>query len=203
MKKAKIVYDEDDLMQSFRCGQEKAFTHLFDKYYKSLCYFANPITLDSQQAEDIVSECFFKLWANKENFDTLQNVKAFLYISCRNACINYLRNLKRRNTAQELYLSQLELSEENILYQIIEAEVLQALSDEIENLPDKCREVFKMLYIDNMKTDEIAAILGISVKTVRGHKARAIELLKTQLLKKGVSMALLLSFLFLIDQVRT
>lgn len=199
MKKAKVVYDEDDLMQSFRRGQEKAFTLVFDKYYKSLCYFANPITLDSQQAEDIVAECFFKLWVNKENFDTLHNIKAFLYISCRNACINYLRNLKRRNSAQELYLSQLELSEETILYQIIETEVLQALSDEIENLPDKCREVFKMLYIDNMKTDEIAAVLGISVKTVRGHKARAIELLKTQLLKKGVSMALVLSFLFLID----
>ena len=199
MKKATVVYDEDDLMQSFRGGKEKAFTLIFDKHYKSLCYFANPITQDAQQAEDIVSECFFKLWTNKESFETMQNIKAFLYISCRNACINHLRNLKRRNTSQELYLSQLENSEDSILYQIIETEVLQVLSEEIEALPSKCKEVFKLIYIDNKKTDEIAELLGISVKTVRGHKARAIELLKTQLLKKGVSKSVFIAFLFLID----
>jgi len=199
MKNATVI-DEDYLMGSFKNGQEKAFSKIFDLYYKSLCYFANPITQDSQQAEDIVSECFFKLWQARDSFSSLKKVKAFLYVSCRNACLNYLRNLKRRNAAQELYLSQFEMSEDIILYQIIETEVLSALSNEIEELPDKCKEVFKLIYMDNKKTDEIAELLGISVKTVRGHKARAIDLLKSQLLKKGVSPVILMAFLFLMDQ---
>lgn len=199
MKKATVIYDDEYLMKSFRGGEEKAFSFVFDMHYKSLCYFANPITQDVQQAEDIVSECFFKLWTRRDSFQTSQNIKAFLYISCRNACINHLRNLKRRNAAQELYLSQLELAEDTVLYQLIEAEVLQVLTEEIEALPAKCRDVFKMIYIDNKKTDEIALLLDISVKTVRGHKARAIELLRTEMLKKGISAAVVLAFLFLID----
>lgn len=199
MTKATSIDHDENLMRSFRRGEEKAFTIIFDRHYKSLCYFANPITQDVQQAEDIVSECFFKLWTKRSDFQTIQNIKAFLYISCRNACVNHLRNLKRRSVAQELYLSQLELAEETILYQIIESEVLQALSEEIEALPAKCKEVFKMIYMENKKTDEIAVLLDVSVKTVRGHKARAIELLRSQLLKKGVSTTVLLAFLFLID----
>ncbi|MFD2556268.1 RNA polymerase sigma factor [Sphingobacterium tabacisoli] len=191
--------DQEHLFESFKNGDEKSFAHIFDIHYRSLCYFATPITQDALQAEDIVADCMYKLWQQRATFKTLQNIKAFLYISCRNACLNHLRNLKRRNSAQELYLSQLESSEDTILYQIIETEVLSLLDDEIESLPEKCRAVFKLIYIDNKKTDEIAAILGISDKTVRGHKARAIELLKTQLLKKGVSSLILLAFLFLID----
>lgn len=199
MKKAKI-YDEQNVMESFRQGDEAAFAIFFDLHYKSLCYFAMPLTKDTQQAEDTVAECFFKLWELRTEFQTEQNIKAFLYISCRNACLNHLRNLKRRNAAQELYFSQLEAGEETILYQIIEMEVLHMLSCEIEELPTKCREVFKMIYIENKKTIEIANLLGISVKTVRGHKARAIDLLKSQLLKKGVSTVALLAFLFFIDR---
>lgn len=194
-----INYEEESLIVPFNTGEEKAFAYFFDLHYKSLCYFAMPITQDEQQAEDIVSDCLFKLWQNRGNFKTAQNIKAFLYISCRNACLNYLRNLKRRNSAQELYFAQLQYSEETILFQIIETEILSILSKEIEELPYKCKEVFKMIYFDNMSTDEIALLLNISVKTVRGHKARAIELLKTQLIKKGVSKVVMLAFLFLIE----
>lgn len=197
--KRKSGQDEVELMESFRNGEDKTLAYFFDLHYKALCYFAVRLTQDTEQAEDIVSECFLKLWRSRTEFQTAQNIKAFLYISCRNACLNHLKYLKRRNAAQELYFGQLQEGEDTILYQIIETEVLGILSKEIEELPDKCREVFKMIYVENKKTDEIAADLGISVKTVRGHKARAIELLKTQLLKKGMSAAVLLAFLLFTD----
>lgn len=198
--KRKSGQEEAELMESFRNGEDKVLAYFFDLHYKSLCYFAVRLTQDAEQAEDIVSECFLKLWRGRTEFQTAQNIKAFLYISCRNACLNHLKYLKRRNAAQELYFGQLQEGEDTILYQIIETEVLGILSKEIEELPDKCREVFKMIYVENKKTDEIAADLGISVKTVRGHKARAIELLKTQLLKKGMSAAVLLAFLLFTDK---
>jgi RNA polymerase sigma-70 factor (ECF subfamily) len=187
------------MIESLRKGDEQSFAYFFDLHYKSLCYFAFTITQDQQQGEDIVSECFLKLWNSRLDFYTPQKIKAFLYISCKNACLNYLRNNKRKNSKQQLYLQQLEHSEDSILYQIVETEVLAILSQEIEELPTKCREVFKLLYFQHKKTDEIAELLGISAKTVRGHKARAIELLKAQLLKKGLSVAVMLSVLFFLD----
>lgn len=197
--KTETESDDRHRMASFRNGEEKAFAYFFDLHYKSLCYFARAITQEQQQAEDLVSECMVKLWNHRQTFHTAHNIKAFLYITCKNACLNYLRNSKRLDGNKELYLSQLEIAEDNMLYQIIETEVLAILHREIEELPHKCRDVFKLIYMDNKNTEEIATQLGISVKTVRGHKARAIQLLKSQLLKKGLSAVVLLAIFFFLD----
>lgn len=198
---ANALTDKSYRMDEFRIGNDQALAFFFDLHYKSLCYFATRLVQSDSEAEDIVSDCFFKLWQHRENFKTEPNIKAFLYISCRNACLNYLKHLKRRNSAQQLYFNQLEEGEETILYQIIETEVLQILDAEIEALPEKCKKVFKLIYLEGKKTDEIAAALNLSVKTVRNHKARAIELLKTSFLKKGMSATLSLALLLFLHRL--
>jgi len=198
--KLKDKQEEQYQIEGFRSGNEQMLSYFFDLHYKSLCYFAGRLLQDEHQAKDIVSGCFVKLWERHADFETAQNIKAFLYISCRNACLDYLKHLKRKTAAQELYFNQLNGEEENILFQIIETEILEILSKEIELLPPKCKEVFKMIYFDGKKTDEIADQLGLSVQTIRNHKTKAIELLKNQLLKKGVSSAVYLAFVFFIDR---
>lgn len=175
--------------------------YFFDLHHKSLCYFANRLVKDDLQSEDIVAECFFKLWERREDFGTEQNVKAFLYISCRNACLNYLQHLKVKTSVQKVYLEQLEKGEDTILYQIIKTEILEIVSKEVDELPEKMRDIFKLLYFNGKKTDEIAAELNLSVQTVRNQKTKAIALLKTSLLKKGVSASFYLAFLFFIDNI--
>lgn len=175
--------------------------YFFDLHHKSLCYFANRLVKDDLQSEDIVAECFVKLWERREDFGTEQNVKAFLYISCRNACLNYLKHLKVKTTVQKVYLEQLEKGEDSILYQIIKTEVLEIVNKEVEELPEKMRDIFKLIYFNGKKTDEIAVELNLSVQTVRNQKTKAIALLKTSLLKKGVSASIYLAFLFFIDGI--
>nr|WP_226904951.1 RNA polymerase sigma-70 factor [Pedobacter schmidteae] len=191
-----VKHDEEYWMDGFRKGNNQALAHFFDFHYKPLSYFATRLVQDAMEAEDIVANCFVKLWKRHEQFETASNIKAFLYISCRNACLDFLKHLKRKTAAQEEYFKQLAESEENILYQIIEAEFLQLLNEEIQLLPDKCKEVFNLIYFEGKKTDEIAVQLNLSVKTVRNHKARAVALLKTAFLKdhmtEGLYLALLL-----------
>lgn len=191
--------DEAYWLNGFRNGDHQALSYFFDIHYKPLSYFATRLTLNEMEAEDIVANGFVKLWKRHQDFETANNIKAFLYISCRNACLDYLKHLKRKTAAQEAYFKQLEESEETILHQIIEAEFLQLLNAEIELLPEKCGEVFKLLYFDGKKTDEIAAELDLSVKTVRNHKARAVALLKTSFLKKGMEDGLYLAFLLFLN----
>ena len=186
-------------MEGFRNGNSQALSYFFDLHYKSLGYFATRLTQDTFEAEDIVANCFVKLWKKHNDFQTATNIKAFLYISCRNACLDHLKHLKRKTSAQEEYFRQLEESEESILFQIIEAEFLQLLNEEIELLPEKCREIFKMIYFEGKKTDEVAEELDLSVKTVRNQKARAVTLLKTAFLKKGMSDALWLALLLFLQ----
>lgn len=173
---------------------------LFKKHHQSLYYLATKLVQDTAQAEDIVANCFVKLWERRERFADAEKIKAFLFITCRNSCLNYLRDLKRKTAAQALYLQQLEVNSEEILYEIIDTEIVGLLAREIEELPDKCREVFKLLYIEGKKTDEVAQALQLNVQTVRNHKTRAVELLKAQFLKKGLSTALKLALLLYLDK---
>lgn len=187
-------------MDAFQNGDEKALVYFFKRYSKSLAYFTSQMLDDKAEADDIVSKCFLKLWQRHEHFKTAQNIKAFLYISCRNACLDYLASLKVRTAAQEKYISHLQDGEENILYDVIQTEVLDLVNKEIEELPEKMKVIFKMLYIDGKSTAEIALELGLSIQTVRNQKTKAITILKNSLLKKGVSNALLLAFLLFINK---
>lgn len=192
--------DELYWTEAFRNGNEQATAHFFDLHYKSLCYFSTRLVNDQLQAEDIVSDCFLKLWQRRQDFQTGQNIKAFLYISCRNGCMNYLQHLKVKTTVQQAYLKQLEQGEETILYDIIKTEVLGIVSREIDQLPEKMAEVFKLLYFEGKKTDEVAVALNLSVQTVRNQKTKAIDLLKTALLKRGISAAGYLAFLLFVEK---
>lgn len=191
---------EQDWIEAFQNGDEKALAHFFKLHSKSLAYFTNRMVSDQAEADDIVSKCFLKLWQKHENFKTPQNIKAFLYISCRNACLDYLASLKVRTVAQEKYITHLETGEDTILYDVIQTEVLDLVNKEIEELPDKMKVIFKMLYIDGKSTSEIAEELGLSIQTVRNQKTKAIAVIKNSLLKKGVSSALQLAFLLFIDK---
>ncbi|TCD01660.1 RNA polymerase sigma factor [Pedobacter psychroterrae] len=182
-------------IEEFQRGNESSLAYFFKEHHRSLCYFASKIVKDERQAEDIVADCFIKLWDRRETFENTDKIKAFLYIACRNNCLNYLRNEKRKTAAQELYLRQMDQHNDEIFYEIIDTEIVDILAREIESLPDKCREVFKLIYLGGKNTEEIAQELNLNVQTVRNHKSRAIELLKTQFLKKGLSATLQLFLL--------
>jgi RNA polymerase sigma-70 factor (family 1) len=183
--------DEHLWAESLRNGQHDALSHFFKLHHKALCFFANRMVQNQEEAEDIVSDCFLKVWKRRQDFETDTNIKSFLYISCRNACFDYLKHLKVKTFAQQNYFNHLTHSEDLILYTIMEAEFMEILSREIELLPEQCQKIFKLIYFQGKKTDEIAQELDLSVQTVRNHKSRAVELLKTAFLKRGMPTALL------------
>ncbi|WP_316822981.1 RNA polymerase sigma-70 factor [Pedobacter gandavensis] len=193
------IQDEVFRMSEFREGADSAFVYFFKRYHQSLAYYSFRLVQDVQEAEDIVAECFFKLWQRRLEFEREENIKAFLYVACRNACLDYLRHIKVRSIAQQRYFDQLLQAEETILYKIIKAEVLYELNLEIELLPENYRRVFRMIFFDHKKTDEIANELGLTIQTIRNYKSRATELLKTSMIKKGLSGAMLLALMRMLN----
>ena len=87
----------DEIVSGFNKGNQRSFSSIFNTYYASLCFFAERMILDKQEAEDIVEETFVKLWRLHANFETMQNIKAFLYITTKNACLNYIKQSDRTN----------------------------------------------------------------------------------------------------------
>ena len=73
---------------------EQGFHDIFNKYYVTLCLFANQYTEDHDASADIVQDSFAKLWQIRKDFFYLHQVKAFLYTAVRNKALNELEHSK-------------------------------------------------------------------------------------------------------------
>ena len=180
-------------IQEFRKGNAQAFATIFRLYYRPLCFFAINMINSRADAEDIVKDCFVKLWQKHADFDHQQTIRSFLYIATRNACLNFRRHIQvKKEVHEELIYLEENKEQELMLNQLIRMELMQAIYQEIEQMPEKRRQVFKLAYLESMKNDEIAEQLGISVFTVKEHKAKAISWLRTRFTDKQILLLLCL-----------
>lgn len=164
---------------------------LFKANYARLCYFAFKLIGDQPAAEDIVQDCFIKCWSRSPGLPTEMNMKAYLYQSVRNACLNLLRHTEVEKRYAKREGMPAESNEGRYLDLIIRAEVLGEINKAIETLPPGCRQVLKLSYFDSLKNEEIAEALGISINTVKTQKARALKLLQVKLTIPALSFLLL------------
>jgi len=176
--------NEAAIIAGLKENDSRVFTRLFDEYFIPLCYFAEKITASKEEAEDIAIDTLRKCWSLRNNFESLINIKAFLYITARNACLNYLQHQRRQAERHRdfTYLQQAE-SDEDIESLKIKAEVFGALYNEVHRLPTKCRHVFELV-LEGVSTAEIAKRLNISELNVRSQKKRALQLLRIIFLQK-------------------
>lgn len=194
--KRKLWHDKA-LIIAFNSGDEEAFSHIFETYYNALCFFTKKITSSTSHAEDIVQDVLYKLWNKRSDFSDPVSVKAFLYISCKNASLNYLAKEKNKDTHQKELLRLYGDSEEPILKEIIYTESLREISTAMDGLPEQCGAVMKMLFQEGLKPQEVADQLGITVSTVYNQKSKGIYMLKQKL---ALDSFLLLA-LFLSDKI--
>jgi RNA polymerase sigma-70 factor (family 1) len=187
---------EENLITDLKNGKTSALNVVFRQYYAPLCLFAARMTKDTTASEDIVGEVFVRFWARHTHFESPDNIKAFLYISTRNACLNYIKSQQRTAITYKEVAYLTDEKDGFVLNEMVRAEVLKEVMTEIETLPAQCRKIFKMSYLEGLKNDEIAACLEISVHTVRNQKQRALQLLKTKLLSKNLLQLYLLCFPF-------
>ncbi|MBN9384537.1 MAG: RNA polymerase sigma-70 factor [Chitinophagaceae bacterium] len=189
----------DDLIVQFNQGDTEAFTAIYNRYYSTLYYFVKRFIPEREDAEDITADVFVKLWKLRTNLKTIKNIEAFLYVTGRNACLDFLRHIHRKNIRQkELIHALLYQPEEGRLEEDVQTLVLQAIHAEIEKLPRSCRTVFKMAYIDGMSNSQIAEALGVNNQSVRNHKLRAAKLLRIAILNRNMLVGVFITVYFTI-----
>src|SRR5690606_23760840 len=181
--KTQFQTDEKKLLQRLRQGDETAFNHIFYQFQPALVFFANRLlsNQDLIDAEEIVQDTFLKLYHRKETLATLSNVKAFLYIVTKNACLDRIAKEQVRQRRFEKFMTSFQEAEDIILSEIIYTEAIREVSEAIELLPEKCRIIMKQFFEEGKDAKEIAEGLHISVSTVNNQKSRAISLLKQRL----------------------
>ncbi len=127
-------------------------------------------------AEEAISDVFFKMWLNRGNLLKIENIKAYLFKATYHTSLNYLEEEKRQK-AIALEDLDVELGVEYISPEtkLINKELRDILDKAIESLPPRCKIIYKMAKVEEMKYKEIAEILEISVKTIDNQLSIAIE----------------------------
>lgn len=165
-----ILYD----LQNKR--SEEAFQHFFRQYYNRLLIWANSLVKNPQIAEDIVQDFFLDFWQNKRYDSVRTDLTAYCYRIIRNASLKHLSR-KEETIAID--------SMENIPAindgDKMDWELRQKIYIEIDNLPEKCREVFVHCVLYGKTYRDTAEDLGVSINTVRSHMTRAFKTLRERL----------------------
>lgn len=166
-------------------GDESAFNELYRKYSSVLCHFAQSFIADSDVAEEIVNDILVKLWLGRKKTDFIRNAKVYLYQSIKNGCLNHIRNISsKKNNEEKLiasYYFHLSVDPSELL---ISKELSTHVVRAVNELPERCKLIFKMVKEDDLSCNEVAAILGISNKTVFAQLAIALKKLEQALNSK-------------------
>ncbi len=168
---------DTDLIQQFNEGNEKALESIFFKFHARLCFLATGIVNNENEAEDIVQDAFVKLWQLHTNFTSLNAIKAFLYLAVKNSS----RNVYKHQQVKARYIKSVDITacDNNFGNRIIEAEVLQFVYCGLQKLPDGCRRVINLAYLEGLSNQQVADALHVSVNTVKTQKMRGLRLLRS------------------------
>ena len=171
--------NETEIVIQMQQGKEEAFDLLFDTYKNKAFRLAYLISGSYTDSEDIVQEAFIKYWRQENNFNDEIALKTYLYKSIRNGCLNQLRHENVRKKYFESLPDDWE-SEDYFMENVIKEEVANIVLQEINKLSETSRKIlFKAL--DGYSNEEIAEELGVSVNTVKTHKARSYIMLRQNL----------------------
>lgn len=146
---------------------QKSFKKLYQLLFFRLYQFAYSFVHSKESAEEVVNDVFLNVWQKRKTLDMINNFNVYLYVSVKNASLNYLRksNLNLPLSLDELVMHHMRIvpNPESIM---ITRELESIIHKAIQQLPPKCKLIFKLIKEDGLSYKEVAAILGISVKTV-------------------------------------
>ncbi len=177
------------------------FKEAYITYYSRMKRFAQEYVIREEDAENIVHDIFAELWEKKQEFISHINLNGYLFVILKNRCIDFLRHKTTEqraiNKMQEEYFRTLKLQLESLEMLdnklLCEPDIETIIQNAIDNLPEKCRQIFVMNKIEGKKQKQIARELNISVNTVESQMAIAYKKLKVAL----KDYVLLLIFFFI------
>lgn len=158
----------------------EAFHILYREFFASLQAYAVRYVYDWQDAQDIVQDAYFSLWANLHQYDPSRNIFSYLLVMVKNSCINHIRHLKVKDSHQD------KIVEAMLFSQIDDPETDEGLKERLqqvlETLPEKGYRILTEHFWEHKKVTVIATEMGIAESTVKTHLKRVMKILRENLL---------------------
>ena len=163
-------------------------TSTIDRYRKVYLEYAPQMLRFAEKfvsqfyVEDIVHDVFLRLWDRQVFLLPNNELRRVLYVAVKNACIDQLRKLNQEQEYIDKRALQLKLDELDFFEAadelFMQKDLLRILLQQIEELPERSREIFKLSYLEGLKATEIAEHLNLSTRTVENQLYRALVFLR-------------------------
>lgn len=181
---------DSELIELLRTGNYGAFTEIYNRHWKFLFEAAYNVSRKREDSLDVCQSVFLWVWENRAQLKATTNLKGYLFTAVKFKIANQIRNGKYR----EGLFEDLEKIDSRV-HQVDELEIKELknfIAQLINELPNKCREVFLLSRTEHLSHKEIAERLGISEKTVDAHILAALKKLRVPL----EHLALIFLFLY-------
>ncbi|MFC2298358.1 MAG: RNA polymerase sigma-70 factor [Prevotella nigrescens] len=177
--------------------RKEQFKVRFKKYYPMLCKIANGYIADQDDCEDIVQTLFINVWDKQKDALPEEEMLAYMKVAIRNNCLTFLNNNKtyEKVSHDESSLHLIADDTENLST----IDYRQMLENVLQEMPPKCREVFRMSKLQRMKYKEIASRLNISEKTVENHIGKAIKIIRAYIAANPIITTITLFILIVLN----
>jgi len=170
---AKVKYLQEQIARN---DDTIAYKELFVSFYNPLLRFAVTLVKSREQAEEVVSDVFINIWEKRKRINSITNLKVYLFIAVKNTALNYLsrqnKNLTDNVDEAGIEFKSIYFDPEQLM---VTAEMVARIKDAIDQLPPKCKLIFKLIKEDELKYRDVAEILGVSIKTVESQIAIALK----------------------------
>lgn len=183
--------NEKQLLISLKEGDHKAFTLLYNQYWKQVYNFCR-LYVQEHAAEEVMQEVFVKLWTLRASIDENKNFKGYLFIMTRNLIFNQTRNGMYESAVKMTLMSAVEESCE-IEEEISAKNLSEYIDGIIKKMPPQRQLIFNLSRKNHLSYKEIAEKLSVSEKTVEQSIGRTLKSLKQHIVTHLVTFFILMS----------
>lgn len=176
--------NEKTLIKAISCGSRDAFEYVFKRYYQRLVGFGKRYIQDEEVVQDIVQDCFAILWEKRSSVSVISvSIPSFLFAMVRNGCLNHIKHEQVIQKYEIEYLAFAKGEERlyhidfglEVEHKLLYEELKEKITQVVDRLPERCREVFILSRFEGLKNHEIAEKLQISTTAVEKHISKAMQ----------------------------
>jgi len=154
---------------------KRVFLPLHAKLYRMAYRFVE----NQADAEDMVQECYVKLWQKRQEWSAIQNPESFSITIIKHVCLDFLRKKKSENRSSDT----LKLTVDSSETRLEQCEQLEKIRTIVRQLPEKQKQVVKMKYWRDLPDHAIEKQTGLKRGNIKMILSRTRKIIKEQYFK--------------------
>lgn len=176
-----------DLWLRFRSGEYELLGEIFQLHYNELYYYGIKLVFVPELVKDTIQDIFTDIWSRREKMKSIENIKAYLFISVRREILRRIEKLRKQSAIEIKPAESFDFSAEDFLVrEESKKQISQQLIECLRNLSERQREVILLRFNHELEFQDIAQIMNMNVQSVRNLLFRALENIRSKVIDSDI-----------------